>query len=114
MRPSPGDMVQIVLDAWESLPDFLLVATKGSIARAMSYNEYCDHFKNESGGLADPQHVLQWMSHGEQFPFIFVRVVPPSPEIQRRFHVNDCQIGKIVVLGSRFFQIIDKTNIEGE
>lgn len=110
MRLLPNTMVLIVQDAWESLPDYLLVATKGSIARAMSYKEYEDYCSDKiSKDLIDNhlQQVGLWMAYGRQYPFIFIDVAPPSKSLEGSFYVNDCQIGKVIILDSRFFQVIE-------
>ena len=106
----PGTMVLIIQNAWESLPDYLLLATKGSIARAMSFTEYEDYCSNKISKdflASHLQQVRQWMAYGEQFPFMFIEVAPPSKSLEGSFYVNDCQIGEVVILDGRFFQIIE-------
>lgn len=106
----PDTMVLIIQDAWESLPDYLLVATKGSIARAMSFTEYEDYCSNKIFIDGHLQQVKQWMANGKRYPFIFIDVAPPSKSLEGTFYVNDCQIGKVVILDGRFFRIIEDSH----
>jgi hypothetical protein len=115
--PSPGDRVVIILDAlsYNTWGDyFVLVATKGSIARAMSFDEYCDFYNQYRPDgfsiLADsPKEVRKWMDKEHQFPFRFESVEPPAiaPSFSGEYRDVSCKVGGVIVLDSRFFRVIE-------
>ena len=114
---SPGNRVLIILDALTYNPCgdyFALVATKGSIAKAMSFDEYCDffnHYQPDSFSLEveSPKDVKKWMDEEKQFPFQFESVEPPAeaPSFSGEYQALNCEVGSVVVLDGRFFQVIE-------
>lgn len=100
-------MVLIIEDAFDSRSDYVLVATKGSIARAMSFKEYEDYCNGKNSTDSHLQQVKQSMVNGERFPFMFVKVTSPSKSLEGSFYINDCEVGKVAILDRRFFQVIE-------
>ena len=45
MKPSPGDRIIITLNMWDDRIPHHFEATKGSLARALSYEEYSNTTK---------------------------------------------------------------------
>jgi hypothetical protein len=103
-------MVRITQDVWEfTNAESILAATEGSIATAMSYEEYRDYIINETRleNTIYLQYVKQWMEQGTQFPFMLVEV---APVIQARYgkqSFRSSKTGDAVVLDEKFFQVID-------
>jgi hypothetical protein len=110
MMISPGVMVRITQDAWESTNGpMLLEATEGSIAKAMSYEEYCDYINKRNGmnNLIHLEHVKEWMKQGEQFPFMLIEVAPISEPRYAGEALSHLKAGEAVILDGRFIQIVD-------
>jgi hypothetical protein len=52
-----GDKVRIIKDAFENNEyDIVVIATRGSIGKVLSYDEYCDYLKKSSG--VSEEHLL--------------------------------------------------------
>ncbi len=115
--PAAGERVLIIQDAvaYNSWGDYMvLVATKGSIAKTMSLDEYRDFFRqHRPDGFSlvpdSPANVQKWIEEEQQFPFQFESAAPPAqaPSSTGEYEVLDCKVGGVVVLDSRFFQRID-------
>ncbi len=111
MIPKPGDMVRITLDAYSfTNGPFILEATQGSLARALSFEEYLEYYRSGPSGMTYPNYVKLWMDKGEQFPFLIVKAAPISQK-----DLNDpalitsiFKVGNTVILDDSFFQIIDE------
>ncbi len=104
MRPKPGDKILIILDAWDILDTRLCDAPRGSIARALSYEEYRDdrqRFWNSDPDLL--ANVKKWMEQGVQYPFRIESVAPLAPEEEG---IAVCKVGDVIILDERFFEVI--------
>lgn len=103
MRLQPGDKVQIIHNAYDTVDINGLVATKGSIGRVVSYEELCREWPSKEGWVC----VKRTMEKGEQYPIRFEHVVPLSQAVDdhERVHLL-CKEGKIEVLPTRFLIVV--------
>lgn len=116
MKPKPGDRVRITQNTWENLGAGSFHAYHillGSIARAMSYEEYCDHWRKlepSSRRLEDHlSYAKQWMERG-QFPLI---IIEPPPDSSARAEPGADytfvgEVGETLFLSESQFEIIDQ------
>jgi hypothetical protein len=93
---------------------FVLVASKGSIAKAKSFEEYCDFYSQfRYNGFPLPpdalEEVKKWMEEERQSPFRFESVAPPRelPSFSGTYRAVECEVAGVVILESRFFQVIE-------
>jgi hypothetical protein len=108
MKITPGDRVRITEDALEYWIDWWwLCASKGSIARAISLEEYAEIIKSQSppGRNHSPDQVKHWMEQDDQYPFLFETVAPSNLDELDAIGAT-CFVGSVVVLDHRFFELI--------
>lgn len=90
---------------------FSLVATKGSNGKVVSHEDYCAFVQaSTSSGLVRPEIVKVGMESGTLFP-ILLELVVPMPDhasLPEFISLVECEVGKMVVVDSRYLQIINE------
>jgi hypothetical protein len=104
-----GDKVRIIKDAFENNEyDIVVIATRGSIGKVLSYGEYCDYLKKGAG--VSKEHLLyikEGMDGGTQYPIRFVEVVTPPKGFYDDWNepVNmGCKVRRVCFLSVEFFE----------
>jgi hypothetical protein len=107
-----GDEVRIIEDAYENPEyDIVVIATKGSIGKVLSYSEYCDHIHKIGAGYSQEyfSYVKTCIDKGTNYPIRFVKVVIPPKGFYDHWNqpVNmGCRVRRVYLLGVRFFEKI--------
>jgi len=116
VKPKPGDRVRLTQNTWENLGAGSFHAyhiVQGSIARAMSYEEYCEYWRaREKNGRHLQDHLnyaKQWMERG-QFALIIIEPPPGSSRMEEpgADYTFVCQVGDTLFLSENEFEIIDE------
>jgi len=104
MKPSPGDRIIITLNMWDDRIPHHFEATKGSLARALSFEEYIKYHKEKPSLFRyHPEYVEKCMKQGELFPFQLEYVAPLVP---KEAGIVLCKIGEAILLSEWYFQIL--------
>jgi hypothetical protein len=114
---SPGDIVRITQNAYENDIGSRnpIVAVVGSTAVVLSLEEYATSIEN----LLVPERdaylkmVKEWIETGYQYPFRFLTVanqkeVPLSMNGGIMILDEYCELGQVILLDERFFEVIEK------
>jgi hypothetical protein len=107
-----GDKVRIIKEAFENDEyDAVVIATKGSIGKVLSYSEYCDHLHKIGAGYSKEYflYVKKSIDEGTQYPIRFVKVVIPPKGFYDDWNepVNmGCKVRRVYLLEVRFFEKI--------
>jgi hypothetical protein len=86
----------------------VVTATRGSIGKVLSYDEYCDYRKKGSG--VSKEHLLyikKGMDEGTRYPIRFVEVVTPPKGFYDNWNepVNmGCKVRRVCFLSVEFFE----------
>ena len=109
-----GDKVRITKDAFENNEyDIVVIATKGSIGKVLSYSEYCDHIHKIGAGYSQEyfSYVKTSIDGGTQYPIRFVKVVMPPKNFCDDLEGNGpvymgCKVRRVYLLGIQFLEKI--------
>jgi hypothetical protein len=96
----PGDRVLVTCDVidWGLFSwVYLVLAPQGSIARALSFEEYCELYYKDQSGDVYPSFVKQWAEDGEGFLFQSEFVAPCNG-------ICTAKIGGLVVIDKSSFK----------
>jgi hypothetical protein len=107
-----GDKVRIIKYAFDNDEyRIVVIATKGSIGKVLSYSEYCDHIHKIGIGYSQEyfSYVKTSIDKGTDYPIRFVKVVMPPKGFYDDWNepVNmGCRVRKVYLLGVRFLEKI--------
>jgi hypothetical protein len=110
LKLSPGDKVLITEEAWEAGDNGLLVATKGSIARVLSFDEFCGllktHNNNNLPEQINPEYVKLWMKErGDGYPIQFESIAESTWASQEYLTLAGCVAGRVEYMNINFCKI---------
>jgi hypothetical protein len=112
MKLCSGDKVLVTDTAFDCSIDVMtfVVATKGSIATVLSYDEYSDYIRGDRKVLNVYQakhleYVRSWMDEGTEYPIRIEKSVPYEDDDDPRITVS-CSVGYITTLEVRFLEKI--------
>jgi hypothetical protein len=109
---SAGDRVRIIKDAFENNEyDCVVIATRDSIAKVLSYDEYCESLKKEGAGASREyfSSIRKSMDEGKRYPILFVKVTIPPKEFfanQNEPVIMGCKTRRVCLLGVEFIEKI--------
>jgi hypothetical protein len=105
-----GDKVQIIKDVFDNNEyDIIMIATRGSIGKVLSYGEYCDYIKKEGAGASREYflYIKKGMDEGTRYPVSFVKVVMPPKDFYDDWNEPvkmGCKVRRVCLLSVEFLE----------